>query len=198
MATKKTKSSISGPTGLLGGLLLLGSLLLLLIWQKGGKHRKRMTTRCKDGYLLYDLLVVNQFSDQFAEFITSQAAHETDNFSSQVFVENFNPFGMTYQGQGTALGEKNGYAYYTNYQEAVADYKRLFKSYGIVSLSTIDSFVKLLQNRQYFTATIDEYLNGCTWFYNLYFSPGWEDKRNTAAKENESWSKQQSGAGGTF
>ena len=132
-----------------------------------------MNTSSKTGYDLYDLLRSVGFSDMYARFIVAQAAHESSNFESPIFESNLNPFGMKFVGQKTAAGEKNGYAYYTHLGQAVDDYKRLFKSYGIVVLNTLESFVKLLKNRKYFEAPVDEYLRGCTWFWNLYFPKGW-------------------------
>jgi hypothetical protein len=131
-----------------------------------------MTTINKDGGLIYRLLLDAGFQDKFARWITAQAAHETSNFTSYIYHNNFNAFGMKFMGQATALGEKNGYAYYDSVPESVADYKRLYKSYGIVSAGTVESFVKLLKNQKYFEATIAEYLAGMKWFLNLYFPKG--------------------------
>jgi hypothetical protein len=136
---------------------------------------------------IYRLLIDTGFSKKFAQFITAQAAHETANFSSDIYKNNFNAFGMTYQGQKEALGEKDGYAYYNNYSESVQDYRRLFKSYGFVSLGTVDSFVSLLKDRDYFRAPVAEYLAGMKHFLNLYF-PGGELDKSLIIK----------GAGGTW
>jgi hypothetical protein len=146
-----------------------------------------MTTISKDGYSIYKILINAGFSDQYARFITAQGAHETDNFSSDIYKNNLNPFGMTYQGQKEAEGEKDGYAYYLNWGQAVQDYKRLFKSWGFVSLDTLTSFVKLLQKKGYFTALYADYLKGCTWFYNLYFPKNWTPEKTKIAGAGGSW-----------
>lgn len=180
----RKRNSTTGAFILPGALLLLASLLLLFPWLGNLKSRKRMTTICPDGYDLYDLLTAAGFSDKVARFVVSQAAHESANFSSPVYKENSNPFGIKYFGQKEAEAVKNGipvkieeYAYYLNRGQAVQDYKRVIKTYGTLIYFTLEDFVKTLQRRKYFEATYDEYLKGCKWFYNLYFPEGWEKKK---------------------
>jgi hypothetical protein len=133
-----------------------------------------MTTISETGYMLYDLVTAAGFNDKYARFIVSQAAHESANFTSMVFQENNNPFGIKYFRQKEATGEKNGYAYYENGMgQSVTDYKRIFKTFGLVSLTRLDQFVNVLKIHNYFEAPEEEYLKGCTWFYNLYFPEGW-------------------------
>ena len=126
--------------------------------------------------MIFRLLISAGFNKRYAQWITAQAAHETANFTSPIYQENFNAFGMKYMGQKTAPGEKNGYAYYDDHPGSVADYKRLFKSYGFVSLGTVDSFVKLLKDKKYFEAGIPEYLTAVKYFLNMYFPGGEIDK----------------------
>lgn len=83
---------------------------------------------------------------------------------------------MKYMEQSTALGEKNGYAYYDDYPGSVQDYRRLFKSYGFVTSVNIESFVQFLKSRKYFEAGIQEYLAGVRYFLKLYFPGGELDK----------------------
>lgn len=134
-----------------------------------------MTSTSKLGYDLYNLLTNAGFKDLYSRFIVSQAAHECGNFTSDVFLKNNNPFGIKYFGQAEADGELNGYAYYKNMGRAVQDYERIFKTYGIIiGLNSLDNFVDLLKKHNYFEAPQDEYLRGCTWFYNLYFPKDWK------------------------
>jgi hypothetical protein len=135
-----------------------------------------MNTINKDAGKLYRLLIDAGFNKKAAQYITAQAAHETANFTSYIYRNNYNPFGMTFQGQKEASGEKNGYAYYHNYSLSVDDYKRLFKSYGLVEMGTVESFVDLLKKHGYFKATKAEYLAGVKWFLKLYFPGGEPDK----------------------
>lgn len=178
---KKKRNSTAGAGHWLGLVLLLFSLVPFISLLKALNRRKKMTTTNNAGYDLYDLLKEAGFSDTYRRFIVAQAAHESDNFSSPVYKENNNPFGIKFFGQDEAEGEKGGYAYYLTVGQAVQDYKRIFKSYGFVTLNTLESFVKLLQNRHYFEATYAEYLKGCKWFYLLYFPKGWEDTKVSGA-----------------
>jgi len=127
---------------------------------------------CKDAGNIYRLLLSEGFKDEYAQYITAQAAHETGNFTSDIYKYNFNPFGMKYVFQDPALGEKNGYAYYHDFSYAVKDYRRLWKTYGIVLFAKVDDFVKLLKQKGYFTAPEKEYLRGVKHFLALYFPGG--------------------------
>lgn len=131
-----------------------------------------MITINKDGGNLYRLLIDAGFNKKYAQWITAQSAHETANFESPIYRNNFNAFGMKFMGQKTAQGEKSGYAYYNDYAGSVQDYKRLFRSYGFVSVGTVDNFVKLLKDRKYFEAPEADYLRGISFFLALYFPDG--------------------------
>lgn len=134
-----------------------------------------MTSTSKSGYAIYDLLINAGFRDLLARFVVSQAAHESANFTSNIFIKNNNPFGIKYVNQVEAIGESQGYAYYNYLGQAVQDYKRIWKGYGLkIGLETLENFVDLLKKKKYFEATKEEYLRGCTWFYNLYFPKDWQ------------------------
>jgi len=140
-----------------------------------------MTTISKIGYDLYDLLTEAGFKDDYARFIVAQAAHESANFTSNVFKQNNNPFGIKYFGQKEAQGENIGYAIYEYLGKAVQDYKRIFKSFGPVSLTSLKSFVNVLKIHNYFEAPEADYFKGCEWFYNLYFPEGWTKQKIAGA-----------------
>ena len=193
---KRRKRKLTPGAIILPGLVLgLGFLLPYILFSKSPTLRKKMTTISKTGYDLYDLLINTGFSDTYSRFIVAQAAHESDNFTSLLFKSDNNSFGMTYQGQREATKSNKSftdsqgriffYASYTHLGQAVQDYKRLFKSYGIVVLNTLESFVKLLKKMRYFEAPEAEYLKGCTWFWNLYFPRGWI--REKAPGASGSW-----------
>jgi len=58
------------------------------------------------------------------DIVFAQAVHETGHFTSNIFNENNNLFGMkmAYQRPKTAIGIKNGHAEYSNWKESVIDY----------------------------------------------------------------------------
>lgn len=170
---KRRKQTSTNSPGILPGLvfsLLLAALFtsLLKIWS----NRKGMITLNKDGGNIYRLLLGAGFQEKFAQWITAQAAHETGNFTSYIYLNNLNAFGMKFMGQKTAQGEKNGYAYYENFAGSVADYRRLFKSYGFVSVGTVENYIKFLKSRKYFEASEQDYLTAVKYFLNLYFPGG--------------------------
>lgn len=68
---------------------------------------------------------IKYFGIQNGEIVKKQIYLETGNLTSTICVENKNLFGMKYPGGGretTALGIKNGHAYYYNYIESIHDY----------------------------------------------------------------------------
>ena len=121
----------------------------------------------KDVYLR---LIEAGFTPITAQYITAQAAHETANFTSQVFRENNNIFGYKYVGQWRAKGEKNGHADYKSIEESIQDYSYYYRMAGYPKVFfSLTDFVTSLKRNKYFEASLTEYLNGVKHFYNLYF-----------------------------
>jgi flagellum-specific peptidoglycan hydrolase FlgJ len=151
-------------------------------------RQKKMTTLNKDGGMIYRALKDSGFNDLWAQWVTAQAAHETANFTSFIYRKNNNAFGMKFGPvHPHSAKEQNGYAYYERVPDSVAAYRDLFKSWGLVTLATVDSFVKLLRDQKYFDAPYAEYLAGVKYYLKLYFPAG------KLAKTLEIL-----GAGGTF
>lgn len=124
---------------------------------------------------IFSALKYYGLSDQIASYATAQAAHETADFTSQLFKENNNAFGMMYVGQAAAKGKKNGYAYYDNIEQSAEDMAvyyvkaRAALPFFPLFVNSIEKYVTFLKNRGYFTAPLSEYLAGCQNFYNKYF-----------------------------
>jgi len=125
---------------------------------------------------IFDLLKLNGLNDNLSKWATSQAAHETKAFTSNIFLSNNNAFGMKYAGQVTALGEKSGYAYYYNVENSVKDFVQWYSRHrnNILSLPLVifnlSDYVKFMKNQKYFEAPESEYLAGCLYYYNLLFN----------------------------
>ena len=123
------------------------------------------------GNTIYQIARTKGMSDALAKFIAAQAAHETGGFTSRIFQSNNNAFGMKYAGQLLALGEKNGYANYSNLGKSVEDLiawynrKRSLGAYIFTPVTTLDQYVLFLKTNRYFEAPLNEYLNGCRHFY---------------------------------
>jgi spore cortex formation protein SpoVR/YcgB (stage V sporulation) len=128
-----------------------------------------------DASEIYTILQATGLNPTLSRFAVAQAAHETNNFTSSIYKNNHNAFGMKFAGQVNALGEKSGHAYYAAVNNSVADLVAWYtrKRSSILSLpliiNSIESYVRFLKNNNYFEADESEYLKGCKHFYDLYF-----------------------------
>lgn len=124
---------------------------------------------------IYTLIKARGFSNLVAEFMTCQGAHETSGYTSALFVSNNNAFGMKYAGQSSALGEKNGYAYYSGVEKSVEDlikwwnYVRSNIFQGPILVTSIDAYVQVLKDHNYFEDSYDNYLKGCKYWQKILF-----------------------------
>lgn len=123
---------------------------------------------------IFHLLIEQGFNVDMAKYITAQAAHESANFSSKVFKRNKNCFGMrdAIYRRETNLGDfdRDGYANYADIEQCVQDYRLYFLNQSFhTNYNTLKEFVLALKENGYFEASLEEYLNGVTRYYNLYF-----------------------------
>lgn len=128
-----------------------------------------MSTPNDTGRKVYELLLAIGFNPVIAKYVTAQAAHESANFTSFIFKNNNNCFGMKYAGQALAT-EKNGYANYKSIEDCIQDYKNYYLRRKFVTFDTASTFVEALKRVNYFEAPIEEYKAGVTYFYKLYFN----------------------------
>lgn len=93
---------------------------------------------------------------KFPDVVYAQAVLETGRFSSTVFLENNNLFGMkeAKMRPTTAIGTENSHAYYTNWKQSVIDYALYQSKY--LSRLTRDEYLQYL-NKNY--AEIDNYVD---------------------------------------
>lgn len=151
-------------------LLLLPLALLFVLWM-ALKYLTKMTSKNEIVSQVLNLLVGNGFTIKQAQFITAQAAHETGNFTSQVFHENNNLFGMTYVGQLNSLGDKNGYANYENIDQCIKDFTEYYRRSGYSpSFGSVAEYITTIKAHGYFEADVNEYVNGVEYFYKKYFN----------------------------
>lgn len=159
--------------GLLIYLLLV--VLLFLHYQKLNR-RKKMTIINDIGKDLYLRLIENGFNLNMSRFLTAQAAHETGNFTSTIFKNNHNLFGMKLPRvrQTTAIGSSKGHAVYASIEDSIKDMALYLKSMGyLASYTTIAAYVKELKVKNYFEDSAENYETGMNHFYKLYFNePG--------------------------
>lgn len=149
-------------------LITSGILLILFIFL-----RKKITM--SKAVTVESLLLKNGLRPDIASYATAQAAHETGNFTSYIFLMNNNCYGMKYAGQLTAQGEKNGYAYYDTLENCIVDYVAWFNLHRSVTfpvpyyITSLSDFVSFLKGQSYFEDTTENYLKGCSWFLKMYF-----------------------------
>ena len=81
------------------------------------------------------LAFMKELRIKYPETVLSQARLETGNFTSAIFKENHNLFGMKVAGKRptSAIGVHRGHAQYRNWKDSVVDYA-LFQSYIIAKL----------------------------------------------------------------
>ena len=60
---------------------------------------------------------------KFPKVVAAQLVLETGYFSSKIFKENHNGFGMKMHKRGRAKGVKNGHAYYDSFKDSILDYR---------------------------------------------------------------------------
>jgi hypothetical protein len=127
------------------------------------------------GTEIYNILLASGLNLTLSRFALAQAAHETNGFTSIIFMSNNNAFGMKYAGQVNSTGAKNGYANYKTVNNSVADFVAWYSRHraSIFSLplyiNSLSSYVRFLKNASYFEADESEYLAGCQHFYKMYF-----------------------------
>lgn len=151
---------------------LLGGLLLLVLYVINRRQIK-MNTINKTGFELRGLLIDEGFDFYTAQRIVSQAAHETANFTSQIFRENNNPFGMKLpeQRRTYATGENRGHAVFASIADAVRDYWLYWQYWRLPNTFKDNTeFVTALKIKGYFTAPLKDYINGVDKYYKIYFA----------------------------
>lgn len=123
---KKTKIFLS-----LVGLLMIGSFLLGRFQRFASldQYEKELLVISLDAQknkFSKDKLVeeIKRLNVKYPHIVMAQSIIETGNFSSRIFKENHNLFGMKKATIriNTALGTQYGHAYYDNWRESVYDY----------------------------------------------------------------------------
>ncbi len=93
---------------------------------------------------------------KYPEVALSQARLETGNFTSAIFRENHNLFGMKMAEirPTSAIGINRGHALYTNWKQSVIDYA-LFQSFIISKLKTVSKDSYRAHIQKYYSETSD-------------------------------------------
>jgi hypothetical protein len=89
---------------------------------------------------------IKEMHFQFPHIVYAQALHETEHFSSSIFMENNNLFGMRQAVYriNLAKGINNSHAYYSNWMDSVYDYALYCATY-LSKLSTEEDYFSYLE-----------------------------------------------------
>lgn len=100
--------------------------------------------------------LMKELKIKYPEVALSQARLETGNFTSAIFKENHNLFGMKMAElrPTSAIGIKRGHASYTNWKESVVDYA-LFQSFIISRLKTVSKAAYRQHIQKHYSETSD-------------------------------------------
>jgi uncharacterized FlgJ-related protein len=101
------------------------------------------------------LTIMNEVGIAYPDIVMAQAKIETGHFTSKVFRENHNLFGMKLarQRSTTAIGEQYNHAEYTSWRQSVVDYK-LWQDKVLTKVKSRRAYLKYLHenyatNKQY-------------------------------------------------
>lgn len=100
--------------------------------------------------------LMKELKIKYPEVALSQARLETGNFTSAIFKENHNLFGMKMAElrPTSAIGINRGHASYSNWKESVVDYA-LFQSFIISRLKTVSKDAYRQHIQKYYSETSD-------------------------------------------
>jgi uncharacterized FlgJ-related protein len=92
-------------------------------------------------------MYIEELNIDHADIVFNQARIESGNFSSTIYKENNNMFGMKVATQRptTSIGENRGYAVYLNWQQSIIDYA-LLQSWSYKNLNRKEYLDKLNNN----------------------------------------------------
>lgn len=126
---------------------------------------------------IYNVAVGEGLSPLLAGFVTAQAAHETANFTSNVFVTCNNAFGYKYVksspyavGPCTLSPENDSYAKYKSVEDSTKEVcgwvKRRNDKFS--SVTTIEEFAAVLKAQGYYGDSEANYLAGLKKYYQSF------------------------------
>lgn len=116
--------------------------------------------------------LLQTFPEQIAQYVTAQAAFETGNFTSRIFYENNNLFGMKLakKRETTAKGENRGHAVYDNIKDSIQDFVLYYKAFGYpANFKTIRDYITAIKQKKYFASDLEDYLSGVHHYLRKYF-----------------------------
>lgn len=123
-------------------LQLITFVFLFAVATQSDAQQSKFST---DSLILY----MKKIGVKHIKIALQQAKLETNYFSSPIFIENKNLFGMqlAWSRKHVAIGRKDNYALYSDWKNSVKDYYLWQNQFG--SLTGKENYGKLLTNRKY-------------------------------------------------
>lgn len=118
--------------------------------------------KIRNNYQVIRKAAPSGISDDFIKILTAQSMHETNIFTSRLYLEQNNLFGMGHPiiRETTSLGDERGFANYATLDDSVEDVFLWFKEFNIKPTYTESKdFVKDIRQKGYFTAPFIDYHN---------------------------------------
>jgi hypothetical protein len=143
-------------------LLLFATVLLVL------RFRKKMNTVEQLNYWLR----FAGFSVNTAKILVAQAAFETANFTSPVFLNNNNFFGMKQPKirRTLATGTALNHATFNSRRDSVNDFALWWSYFNMPrEFISISDYVYLIKSKGYFESDAASYIAGMQRYYNQYY-----------------------------
>lgn len=145
-------------------ILLIG---LLLLW-----IRSRSQTMTNPKEMITSTLTSSGINEQTARFWVAVSAHETGGWTSAIFKENNNLFGMRLPSRNTlAVGVNRGHAVFPSILDSAKDLVLYFDrlNWAQRNFNTIPELVAYMKSKNYFTANESEYRAGVErWYKKIY------------------------------
>lgn len=113
-------------------------------------------------------LIKQNESEQDPGIICAQGMHESDDFTSDIFISNNNCFGMRMPSKRktTAIKEENGYAYYGSVEDCIKDLQMWWNYESIDRAVNVIDYIQKIKEVSYFLAPYWIYENGVEKKYN--------------------------------
>ena len=107
-------------------------------------------------------------SPELAKIAVAQAKHETGNFTSDIFWENNNAFGMRHpkKRKTTSVGSNRGHAVYNSLADSIIDYFYYLEVLGYpLDEKSVYKWIIRLKNKRYFESSFEGYYKAVKYFY---------------------------------
>ena len=112
--------------------------------------------------LIFNIVTLAGYSENFGNIAVAVARHETGNYTSPIFKENNNLFGMRLpkQRDTTAIGKNRNYAKFDTLEDSIEDYTMYLAYFDYPkTFDNVADYVDYAKEKGYFTDTKENYLS---------------------------------------